>query len=428
MPSIHSYVISTNITDVLKYIENPQKTLVVFDIDGTLIDVEIDHEAPYQWFKNKIKEKVKEGLSPTEAQKKLLEELCNNKKFLVKIVEENTIQVVSNIQNQGTMLIGLTARFSALANFTKDNLTMMNIDFAQNGLTPNFIALPLDHPCIYKDGIISCGNNEKGTALISFLDHTHYMPELILFVDDRLSNILSVEQALKEKGIRCIAIHYQKNDDTPCIFQPIGETNETASERFIAWYQEITPDIKAKMIYSWQDDSPVPLSDLRYISVSHWDFDGNVHQGELVMHKEVAEDIVDIFRQLFAIRFPIQSILLIDHFEANDEKSMAANNCCAHCSRRVAGETRWSNHSFGTAIDINPLLNPYVRGDFFTPTQGEKYLDRTPNEPGMIMRDSEIYKIFTEKGWEWGAESFDHCTDYHHFQKVVTGLNKSKNE
>jgi D-alanyl-D-alanine carboxypeptidase len=209
-----------------------------------------------------------------------------------------------------------------------------------------------------------------------------------------------------------------------CFF--VIKTNSNA-EQFIGWHQEITSEVKAQMIYSWQENSPVPLSDLRYISVSHWDFNGNVQQGELVMHKKVADDIIDIFRKLFAIKFPIQSMKLIDHFQADDERSMAANNCSAHCTRRVVGTSRWSNHSYGTAIDINPRLNPYTRDDSYCPQNSKRYLDRTLNEPGMITHESTIYHIFKEKGWEWGGECFDHCVDYHHFQKVVPGLNKSKN-
>ena len=109
---------------------------------------------------------------------------------------------------------------------------------------------------------------------------------------------------------------------------------------------------------------------------------------------------------------------------------MEANNSSAFYARRVAGTTRWSNHSWGAAIDINPLLNPFSRKDFFTPKAGKRYLDRTLDEPGMITKESYIYKLFIEKGWQWGGECFyerDETIDRHHFQKIIPGLNRNTN-
>ncbi len=123
-------------------------------------------------------------------------------------------------------------------------------------------------------------------------------------------------------------------------------------------------------------------------------------------------------------------MLTIDHFDGSDNASMVANNSSALYARRVAGTTRWSNHTFGTAVDINPLLNPLSKEDFFCPKEAERYLDRTLNEPGMITKESYIYTLFKEKGWEWGGECFyerDKTIDRHHFQKVIPGVNKNTN-
>ena len=121
----------------------------------------------------------------------------------------------------------------------------------------------------------------------------------------------------------------------------------------------------------------------------------------------------------------------MDEFDGSDLKSMQANNTSAFYARKVAGTDRWSNHSFGCAIDINPLFNPYSSPKSkVIPVQAEPYLNRKLNIPGMILKDSYIYKLFKDRGWQWGGECFyerDGVIDRHHFQKIVPGLNKNTN-
>ena len=200
-------------------------------------------------------------------------------------------------------------------------------------------------------------------------------------------------------------------------------------DQFHSKCQAITPDILKRMVYTWNSDSPVSLEDLRYLIVSHYDFDENIQHGELVVHKQVVDDLVYIFKKLFEAKFPIQSMRIVDEFKGSDLESMRANNTSAFYARKVAGSNRWSNHSFGVAIDINPLLNPYSKKEFFCPKEAEPYLDRTLNKPGMITKDIYIYKLFKQQGWEWGGECFyerDKVIDRHHFQKII-GINKNTN-
>ncbi len=194
--------------------------------------------------------------------------------------------------------------------------------------------------------------------------------------------------------------------------------------------QELNDGLLQKMPYTWNEESPTPREQLRYLTLSHYDFEGNVQEGELVVHELVVDDLVEIFKALFEEKFPISSMHTVDQFEGSDETSMEANNSSAFYARHVAGTTRWSNHSFGTAVDINPLLNPYSRGECFTPSRGKRYLDRTLDEPGMITPASYIYRLFIEHGWQWGGECFyerDKTVDRHHFQKVIPGLNENTN-
>jgi len=90
---------------------------------------------------------------------------------------------------------------------------------------------------------------------------------------------------------------------------------------------------------------------------------GVVKKGELIVHRDRADEVLEIFRELLVARFPIQQIRFIDDFGGDDNASMSDNNSSALCVRPVTGTSnRWSQHSYGTAIDINPLVNPYVKG------------------------------------------------------------------
>lgn len=199
---------------------------------------------------------------------------------------------------------------------------------------------------------------------------------------------------------------------------------------FYATISLITPEILERMPYTWNPESPVPLKDLRCISVSFYNFEDDVQQGDLVVHEKVVDDLVYIFAKLFEVQFPIQSIKFVDEFGGSDDASMSANNSSAFYARKVARTNRWSNHASGLAIDINPLLNPYSKGEYFCPKEGKCYLDRTLDVPGMITKDSYIYQLFLERGWEWGGECFyarDGVIDRHHFQKIIPGINQTTN-
>lgn len=176
---------------------------------------------------------------------------------------------------------------------------------------------------------------------------------------------------------------------------------------------EIFNRIKGK---SYKDDCTVPLDQLRYLTVAHYDGEGNIQQGELVCNTAIAEDLIDIFRNLFEAKYPIQSIRLIDEFGADDILSMQANNTSCFNFRKVAGTGKLSNHALGLAIDINPLYNPWVKGRAVSPEEGRPYADRKKNFPYKIDENDICYKEFTAHGFIWGG-SWNSLKDYQHFEK-----------
>lgn len=142
--------------------------------------------------------------------------------------------------------------------------------------------------------------------------------------------------------------------------------------------------------------------------------EGAARVGELVVNVDVADDVVAVFETLFEAGFPIERMELVDVFGGDDLASMRANNTSAFNCRYVDGTTRWSEHAYGRAIDINPLLNPWIRGATVSPPEGERYSDRSLEMPGMIHDGDVVVDAFAAIGWEWGG-TWRTSKDYQHF-------------
>ena len=186
--------------------------------------------------------------------------------------------------------------------------------------------------------------------------------------------------------------------------------------------QEITPAIFNRMENkSFSEGCTTEISTLRYIRVLHYGFDGEIHIGELIVNQMIENDILEIFKELFDEKYPIEQMVLIDEYGADDELSMQANNTSSFNFRMVAGTTKLSKHAYGLAIDINPLYNPYVRTQngiqIISPDNAGEYVDRTLDCEYYIQKDDVIYKIFLKHGFTWGGD-WTSSLDYQHFQKV----------
>ena len=166
---------------------------------------------------------------------------------------------------------------------------------------------------------------------------------------------------------------------------------------------------------SWHRGCPVGLNDLRLLRVDHWGFDGEVHRGRLVVHRDSARPMLRVMRDLFDLRFPIRRMRLVDAYGADDHRSMAADDTSASNCRFVAGTSRWSEHAYGHAIDVNPVENPYVTsGGHVSPPAGARYADRSRPVPGLIHRKGPVVAAFARNGWEWGG-NWSWPKDYQHF-------------
>ena len=165
----------------------------------------------------------------------------------------------------------------------------------------------------------------------------------------------------------------------------------------------------------------VSRNDLRYLRIKHYDLQGKVHEGEMICNKRIANDLIDIFKELYRQKYPIESVKLIDEFGADDDKSMRANNTSCFCYRRVEGYNKLSNHSMGMAVDINPLYNPlykrYSNGkELVQPSNAKRYCDRKASFNYKIVKGDLLYRLFINHGFEWGG-NWRSKKDYQHFEK-----------
>ena len=191
-------------------------------------------------------------------------------------------------------------------------------------------------------------------------------------------------------------------------------TPVVTTETSPVFQSSISPVDASDLPSSWREGCPLDVESLRAVDVSHFGYDGEVHTGRLVVAGEVAEDIVEVMAQLFGAGFPIERIEPVDVYEGDDDLSMAANNTSAFNCRPVTGGSSWSEHSYGTAIDMNPLVNPYVVGGTVLPPEGAAYADRSLDAPGMIHDGDVVVEAFAAHGWTWGG-TWSSAKDYQHF-------------
>ena len=188
---------------------------------------------------------------------------------------------------------------------------------------------------------------------------------------------------------------------------------------FSASVTRIGPRLRERMTHTYRAGCPVRLRNLRYLRMRFVNFGGAARTGRMVVHAEQSRAVVRVFRRPYVARWPIDKMRLVDRYRGDDDESMAANNTSGFNCRRVADTDRWSEHSYGRAIDLNPVQNPFVTGSSVSPEEGRRYarVDRSADGPhlrGVVRSDDVVVRAFARIGWEWGG-TWRHSQDYQHF-------------
>jgi hypothetical protein len=186
--------------------------------------------------------------------------------------------------------------------------------------------------------------------------------------------------------------------------------------------QPLPPPVQAQLTGRfWHKGCPVPLSELRLLTVSHWGFDGRVQTGQLVVNRSVAAPLARVFRRLYALRFPIRHLHLADMYgptssQPADRDVSGSFECRQAVPSPCSGGTgtgSWSEHAYGEAVDLNPIENPYVGCGRSRERASLPYLDRSRLRRGMVT--PAVVKAFRSIGWGWGGSWSGTTKDYMHF-------------
>jgi len=305
---------------------------------------------------------------------------------------------------------------------------------------------------IGKVPVLSFGNSSGDCSMHNYaLSSPHKSAAFMLIADDDVRDHANREKALKlaeqwrEAGYHVISMR----DDFKTIYGegvtktdftfPADESvltqwkaGRTVSQKEVEAFGGIDkcfaadpiPDgVWARMQGKTYKENPyIGRNDLRHIRALHWDYDNQMHVGEMIVNAEIADRVAVILRKLFDAKYPIQRMLLPDVYNADDETQMRDNNSSCFCYRAIAGSTKLSKHARGLAIDINTLYNPYYkdRADgtrYIQPATAEAYCDRTKDFQYKIDHDDLCFRLFTEAGFEWGGD-WTSCKDFQHFELI----------
>ncbi|SDO93623.1 D-alanyl-D-alanine carboxypeptidase [Nakamurella panacisegetis] len=247
-----------------------------------------------------------------------------------------------------------------------------------------------------------------------------------------LSSTASVPSRASGRRASTSAVAHRRPARRSPIAQPIGPTGPSPTSRtvtgaatrrstagsagptgFVGTMTPIDPGLARRLTYTWHEGCPVPRSALSYLRMTYVDFDGRDHQGEMVVATAVAPQVITAFRQLYDARWPIRRMRLVDDFRGSDDASMAADNTSGFNCRRSTGGTRFSQHSYGRAVDLDPLENPYVGNGQVLPPAGTAFVGR-PDVPGVIHDGDAATTAFGSIGWAWGG-NWSAPQDFQHF-------------
>lgn len=170
---------------------------------------------------------------------------------------------------------------------------------------------------------------------------------------------------------------------------------------------------------TYKDNCTVPLSELRHVKVLYKNKAKQTLKGEIVCNKHIADDVAEIFYELYKANYPIERIRLMDDYNADDETAMRDNNTSSFNFRFISHSTKVSKHGLGLAVDLNTLYNPFVLtvdGKLHVePETALKYVDRSKNFDYKIDENDLAYKLFIQHGFEWGGH-WKTRKDYQHFE------------
>lgn len=198
-----------------------------------------------------------------------------------------------------------------------------------------------------------------------------------------------------------------------------GDVDEVMEESYLFTIQTLQ-DVYGEQLEQEVYLNPTVISydELRYLEIPYYGFDSAIHMGEMIVNASIAEEVIAIFKDLLALKFPIEKMFVIQTYQNSDSLSMADNNSSAFNFREVTSGKKMSQHAYGLAIDLNPLINPYISNGIILPASGMHYANRNQEVIGMIKKGDPVYEAFVSRGWVWGGD-WSSIKDYQHFERPL---------
>ncbi|MBN8828941.1 MAG: DUF2608 domain-containing protein [Sphingobacteriia bacterium] len=198
------------------------KTLVVFDIDETIIvNTSMISNGTYSakvWMQSKLKlsndnftklysHLITSNILPEE-KLNIYTQICDIGDKNKKLVEKHTPFIINKLQSMGIPVIALTSRVNDDPNlwytlnkiqidFSKPKL-LNNNDFLKKLKKPEILKASPFKPS-YEKGIIFTDLANKAETLTLFLEALDFKPDSIIFVDNSLDHCLNIEETLSNK-------------------------------------------------------------------------------------------------------------------------------------------------------------------------------------------------------------------------------------
>lgn len=221
-PLLHAEIVEIHhIDDIRPYVT--KNTLCLFDIDDTLIDPPISLGS--STWRNWVKAKLTGYTTDFTLYDALTLHIA--KMVPYKTVEPHTALLISDLQANGIPVFAFTARgrtqwyttdLEGIDRFTYDQLKNVGIDFTKTTVPAELQAI---NPDYFYNGIIFAQHIKKGDLLQYLLNDLNYSPSKVIFVDDKLDQVKSVEATLKEMGVPFIGFWYKRSEEDHRDFNPI---------------------------------------------------------------------------------------------------------------------------------------------------------------------------------------------------------------
>ena len=335
-----------------------------------------------------------------------------------------------NIFQGEIIVLGMLCMFTFVSckKDSKEPVESQVSNFVVKTIDPDVTSVPMDEKeLVEQKEDLSILSSEKKDNISNY-SSSHLDDDMIQQVSENVADLIkrvldsvgSIRKPAKnEKVVQTIVdLIHEKSAGSKVKYNSINAATLAA-----CFYQEdISPEIYLRMENkSYSEACTIGIDNLQYVRVLHFGYDGDIYVGEMVVNKLIAKDVIAIFKELFDEGYPIEKMVLVDEFDADDNLSTQANNTSSFNYRVIEGTSTLSKHAYGLAIDINPKYNPYVRTingeEVVIPEGSEDYADRSVDNPYYIQKDDVCYKAFTKRGFTWGGE-WENTKDYHHFQKV----------